>query len=255
LKANRNRSQEEGVAADFIEAALLMACGFDSDYLALSGCPLDKIQSLDAPLSSVHPAYNVFHGIYKLGHFPLNGVGGNIILPGSFNPPHPRHLEMTQVASKMLGGTVDFEISVTNVDKPMIHFDSLLRRLQWLRNIAVNTPHVGGVYLTNAPTFVEKVSLFPTPVTFVIGADTLMRIGNSKYYHNSNLDLNTALMEFERKGTKFLVFHRVGVDTSRLGEGLPFASMGEKLRALCIFVPEDVYKDDGTSSTKIRRGE
>ena len=61
-----------------------------------------------------------------------------------------------------------FELSVTNVDKPALPSAEICRRL---RQFTWRTE----VWVTRAPTFAEKASVFPGAI-FVVGADTAERI-------------------------------------------------------------------------------
>ncbi|MDP6666746.1 MAG: hypothetical protein QF357_05035, partial [Dehalococcoidia bacterium] len=51
-----------------------------------------------------------------------------LVLAGSFNPLHDGHREMLAAASKLTGKTGYLEISVQNVDKPMLPRKELDRR-------------------------------------------------------------------------------------------------------------------------------
>ena len=116
------------------------------------------------------------------------------MLPGSFHPAHPGHEEMAQEAEKF-GGTCDFELSIRNADKPLLDFISLEERLLTVGNRRV--------WVTNAPTFVEKAKLFPG-TTFVVGWDTAIRIVNPKYAGS----VDDVVSAFEATDTQFLVFGR-----------------------------------------------
>ena len=72
--------------------------------------------------------------------------------------------------------------------------------------------------LTNAPTFEEKIKLFPKS-TFVVGTDTLMRIFDEKYYKDS-LSMNKAMECFNENDAKFIVFGREVDKTFRSLEDL-----------------------------------
>src|SRR5262249_18559734 len=97
-----------------------------------------------------------------------------LLLPGSFNPLHPGHLEL---AALRLGRPAAFELSVVNADKPPLSESEVRRRL---RQFARQAP----VWLTRAPTFLEKARLFGGAV-FVVGADTAVRIVQPRFYGDS----------------------------------------------------------------------
>jgi nicotinic acid mononucleotide adenylyltransferase len=100
---------------------------------------------------------------------------------------------------------------------------------------------MGGVCLTSAPLFLQKAALFPDS-TFIVGADTLNRIFDSKYY-NGKLDTDAILNCFREKNVRFMVFRRKSVELCISPEVIEF----------CEIVPMAEYEDDGISSTEIRR--
>jgi hypothetical protein len=162
-----------------------------------------------------------------------------VILPGSFNPLHAAHLQLAEVAAKRLGHPAAFELSVANVDKPPLSREEIERRL---RQFAGRAP----VWLTRAPTFVEKARLFPG-VVFVVGADTAARILSPRYYPDANLD--AALGEMRGHGCRFLVAGRV--DASRRFVSLDDLSPPPAHRDLFDAIAPDVFRMD-VSSTELR---
>ncbi|MFZ2499477.1 hypothetical protein [Methanosarcina sp.] len=171
----------------------------------------------------------------------LNEPGNiRLVFPGSFDPCHGNHIFMAKQASKKLDQPVHFEISLTNVDKPPIDFISLNQRLDSLREYK-GEAFMGGVCLTNAPLFLQKAALFPNS-TFIVGADTINRIFDAKYYKGL-ADTSAILKHFKEKNVRFMVFHRKSVELSIKPEVLDF----------CEVIPVDEYEDDGTSSTEIRK--
>ena len=168
------------------------------------------------------------------------------LLPGSFNPPHAGHLGMMEVAEQLLGCPVHPEISVRNVDKPPLDYLDMATRL-------LGMPGKWLVY-SNAPTFVEKARLFPGAV-FAVGADTILRVSDPRYYsHSTALDStaaslvarDAAIKEIADLGNRFLVFGRMlgGQFTE-----LPALSLDANLLAICDPVQEGQFRIDISSST------
>jgi hypothetical protein len=127
----------------------------------------------------------------------------DFILSGSFNPAHPGHFGMADYISVLTDWEnypVDFEISIRNVDKPMLDLISIEERL-----LSIAKGGNRRVWLTNAPTFVEKVGVFKNPFTkFLIGYDTALRICNPKYAG----DVDKVIDVFYKHNTRFVIFGR-----------------------------------------------
>ena len=81
---------------------------------------------------------------------PLPGA----VVPGSFNPHHDGHSALLEAARRRTDGHAAYEISIANVDKPMLSATDLDARLAQFRGRAP-------VVLTRAPTFVAKARLLP----------------------------------------------------------------------------------------------
>ncbi len=147
---------------------------------------------------------------------------------------------MARIAGEMLGGDVAFEISIDNVDKPPLDFIEIDHRLRKFADEEA-------VWLTARPTFAKKAELFPG-VTFVVGADTIERVGQQRYYGHA-----AAMRQRDRSmadsGCRFLGF-RPG-DRRRLSHARRSA-LGEPLAALCTGVPAEKFRED-ISSTELRR--
>ncbi|MDI9395436.1 MAG: hypothetical protein QM426_08505 [Euryarchaeota archaeon] len=163
-----------------------------------------------------------------------------ILFSGSFDPCHKNHIFMAECASKKYNAPVHFEISLTNVDKPPIDFISLNQRLESLQKYK-DKDFMGGIFLTNAPLFLQKADLFPNS-TFIIGADTFNRLFDAKYY-DGTVDTPSILRHFKEKNVRFMVFQRKSVEMSINPDILEF----------CDIIPMYEYEDDGTSSTEIRK--
>jgi hypothetical protein len=124
-----------------------------------------------------------------------------VLLPGAFNPLHEGHRGLAQVVAQLVSGSVAYELSVTNVDKPSLTAEEVRRRLGQF------TWHAP-LWLTRAPTFVEKAALFPG-VVFGIGADTAARIVAPRYYQDSAERMTSALGMIRGHGCRFLVAGRM----------------------------------------------
>ncbi len=179
-----------------------------------------------------------YFGVTADGRIRCKNTNPQAILSGSFNPLHDGHLELLQVSAKLLGHPVAFEISAQNVDKPSISPQSIVQRIA---QFAGRWP----IYVTNAPTYLEKSRLFPRTV-FIIGFDTAERVLHPRYYQNSKSKLYTALEEIAANGCTFLVAGRQDKNgVFRDGEQL---EVPEQFRPLFRSIPADAFRRDISSS-------
>ncbi len=168
------------------------------------------------------------------------------VFPGAFNPPHAGHLRMAAVAEARLQQPLAWELSMTNVDKPPLDFISIRDRVEALRKEDAQRP----IALTRAATFCEKAALFPG-ATFVVGADTMLRIAEPRYYGDDVARRNAAVAEIGRSGCRFLAFGRA-TDGQFLTLG--DLNLPAELRDLCDEVPAAEFRED-VSSTALRKVE
>ncbi|MEZ6070143.1 MAG: hypothetical protein R3C10_07645 [Pirellulales bacterium] len=134
-----------------------------------------------------------------------------------------------------------FELSIENVDKPPLDYLEIERRCGQFAG-------VGAVCLTRAPTFLGKAELFPG-ATFVVGADTIIRIAAPRYYGNDPAACRAAIQRIAALGCRFLVFGRLD-DNGFVT--LADLSLPSELRAICDEVDEDAFRAD-VSSTELRQ--
>lgn len=123
------------------------------------------------------------------------------LLPGAFNPLHEGHLALAALTEKLTGKRVAFELSSVNVEKADLPHPELQRRAAQFRD---RYP----VWLTSAALFLEKAALFPG-ATFVIGADTAVRLVAPCYYGGEPARVTRALSEIRAHECRFLVAGRV----------------------------------------------
>ena len=175
------------------------------------------------------------------GRLSPDGPQPHLLLPGSFNPLHKGHCTLADAASQRMGQTAVFELSVVNADKPNLTVEEVRRRL---------APFAGKapLWLTRAPTFVEKAGLFPG-VVFVVGADTAERIVHPRFYGDSEAQLDRAMTELRARNCRFLVAGRVNAEGNFVD--LFNAHIPEAYRDLFAAIPADEFRVD-LSSTQLR---
>jgi len=129
-----------------------------------------------------------------------------VVLAGSFNPLHDGHRKMLEVASKVTGKPACYEISILNVDKP------ILPRIELEKRIPPIIADGSSLIVTGAPRFTEKSSLLPG-ATFVIGFDTYIRLMDKRYYPDheagDHSSVENSLDLIHENGCKFIVAGRV----------------------------------------------
>jgi hypothetical protein len=165
------------------------------------------------------------------------------IFPGAFNPPHEGHLRMAALAEQRLGAPLAFELSVANVDKPLLDYIAIRDRVAALAAQQPPRP----IVLTHARTFREKAALLPG-ATFVVGADTLARIADPRYYHGELGQRDAAIRELAAHGCRFLAFGR---EQGGQFQTLADLDLPAELRQLCDGVPAEEFRED-VSSTQLR---
>jgi nicotinic acid mononucleotide adenylyltransferase len=165
----------------------------------------------------------------------------SLVFPGAFNPLHDGHLAMADLASRRFQRPLWFEISVENVDKPPLDFRQVAIRTQ-------QVDHPYGLVLTRTPTFDRKSTLFPGCI-FVVGADTIERINEPRYYQDDPGSMHESIRKIADNGCRFLVFPR---KPSKIGSADPkIQSRGpllERLHALCEFVSAEEFCMEISSS-------
>jgi hypothetical protein len=249
-KGRRTRGQEELVATQLILAAVLEACEVESSSLlepAIAAAvqrreqlaPASWTELLLGSRSSVMLPELQPHQAGEAAAADESLRAPAILFPGAFNPLHAGHLRMAELAAARYGSPVTFELSISNVDKPLLDFIEVSDRLGQLAGRRV--------LLSRAATFVEKARLAPGCV-FVVGSDTLLRIGDSRYYGGDEVHRDLSMAAIAEQGCRFLVFGRRSNDRFETASDL---DLPKALRDLCDEVPESTFRAD-VSSTALR---
>jgi nicotinamide mononucleotide (NMN) deamidase PncC len=233
FSGDESRAEEEQLATRLILDATAEACGIES---AQQGSPIgistDRREQ-HAPIEWTELLLGKRKSVSKI----LSARP--VLFPGAFNPLHRAHLRMAEVAAERCVSPLAFELSIANVDKPPLDFVEIADRVAQFPDERV--------MLTRAPTFVEKAEISPG-CTFVVGIDTLVRIGDPIYYHDNVAQRDAAIAELAKSGCRFLAFGRTMNGAFRT---LSDVSIPPALRALCDEVPESTFHED-VSSTELR---
>lgn len=241
-KGAREREDEEDVVSKLVLRAL--AEGSSVDFELSEGLIYtdeleiyfeDHCDQVSRVLKGEIPSVTIRHN-GKISEGNPSNVG---VLSGSFNPIHDGHRRLLSVASDMLGLPVLCELSVTNVDKPVLNRLEVQRRLGQLVGIES--------VVTRATTFSDKARLFRDS-TFVIGWDTFVRLLNPVYYRDKQKGLTKALDGIGHSGCKFLVAGRLDGGVFRTFED---KAIPPEFKEMFSHLPESRFRYD-SSSTEIR---
>jgi len=248
MKGARSRSEEETIAAAVILARIGAVVGSSSlaeERLAPLLRPGEEMIVDRAPAPGAWQA--ILAG--TSGRVRLPGPDGGLlhgppgreaIFPGSFDPLHNGHRAMARIGARITGLPVAYELSIRNVEKPALDFLEIAARAESFAGAEA--------WLTSAPTFVEKLALFPG-APFLVGADTFVRLGNPRYYDGSTDRAAAAVARIAGDSGGLIVFGRVrdGQFTEPSQLEAPPA-----LRAIARFVTEEEFRRD-ISSTSLRQ--
>lgn len=181
-----------------------------------------------------------------------------LILPGSFNPLHKGHIELAMASQRFMKRTtgvecsVAFEIAVSNADKGTIASSAIKERVS---QFAAASSPLGQwpVIVSNATLFTQKAQLFNS-CTFIIGADTAVRIVDKKYYDMDEHRMILTLHEMSQRDCRFLVAGRFDDKVSNRyisAQEVLDTSIPAVLRHMFLALEESEFRSD-LSSTQIR---
>jgi nicotinamide mononucleotide (NMN) deamidase PncC len=167
--------------------------------------------------------------------FATRDHDARLLMPGAFNPLHHAHQRMLTIAEQKTGLTGAYELSIVNVDKPLLDYTEIDIRLKQFQ-----TP----VWVTRLPTFLEKARYF-AGAHFVVGVDTLVRIVDPAYYGSTDAR-DRALVELAELDARFVVFGRALTDRFLSLSDVP---LPRGFSALCIEVTQAEFHEVVSSST------
>lgn len=244
-KGARSRGEEEDVAAGLLLGQIRAAVSPDAAAAVIPGLePAERVEveTAAAPpewqrlLCCASPAVCLAVGRTAAVAEP---PAGRLVFPGSFDPLHDGHRTMARLAEEIAERPVEFELSIANVDKPLLDYHEIAARAAQFADRTL--------WLTRAATFLEKTALFPGG-TFVVGADTYLRLADPRYYGGSAEAAAAAVRTIAGRARGLIVFGRARdgefADPARLDVPQP-------LRDLAFFVSEREFRMD-ISSTALR---
>lgn len=248
-KGQRARAAEEAIASQMILNAVAEAC----DVAAISLLEPSVAGAVQRREKRAPPAWtDVLLGRQRSAFVfdehsatvePASSTAAActsaVLFPGAFNPLHAGHRKMAELAAARSGRPVTYELSIANVDKPPLDFLEVADRLAQFAG--------SRVLLTHAATFEQKAQANPG-CTFVVGADTVSRIADPRYYGGEPSRRDAAVATIAGHGCRFLVFGRV---CDGRFQSLADLNVSATLRELCDEIPEADFRID-LSSTELR---
>jgi len=246
-KGLRTRDEEERLVSLMIIRAIARACQIN-DPLPMELTAKER----------VHESFEPFDLLDRLLAGQVESVlvmpdgqmlGGNrrqnlALLSGAFNPLHQGHRKLAGIAAEILQQEVYFELPLVNADKaPIADSEAARRRIAQFEGIAP-------VLVTRAPLFSQKARLCPNS-TFILGIDTVERLVQARFYHNSRAKMLASLEAVQAAGCHFLVAGRV---RDNHFVTLADVELPDEYRDLFREIPEDRFRVD-ISSTAIRQNQ
>jgi hypothetical protein len=255
-KNSRSRAEEETAAAALLLEQLASFSGAAGSLAATAGPVLHGDESVEIDRSEApSPWRDLLSGTRTAVHassdpsrpLPADATSTNdipapgmLVFPGSFDPLHEGHLRMAVVAQEIAKRPLDFELSVTNVDKPALDYLEMESRAAQFAGRSL--------WFTRAATFVQKLAIFPD-ATFVLGADTYARLADPKYYGGSAEAADQAVQRIATQARRLIVFGR---ERNGAFEDPAQLAAPPALRNMSTFVSQREFRMD-ISSTALRR--
>jgi len=168
-----------------------------------------------------------------------------MVFCGSFNPWHDGHSSALKLAHDRYPArsNIIIELSSINADKGLIGPDEIERRIRTIPLVCFEDdtgyPINTRIKVGTAATFIGKLNVYLNPL-FIVGSDTMFRIGDKKYYRDYE-----AAMKKLAHGAEFLVMLR-GHTEIEVKNNMP-----DYLYDKCVFAEHEFAH---VSSSQIRNG-
>jgi hypothetical protein len=212
-KGARTREEEDRVAGLLALRAMAEASGLDPSGLdlGLRGQEEVAVRSTENLLQRVVDGELEGCVVNADGtQSPLSALTeGMVVLPGSFNPVHAGHVDLSRAACEL--ARVDakthfaYELSITNADKGTLKGLDAHRRVRQFQGLGAK------LIVTRAPLFLQKAALLPPRTTFCVGYDTAVRLVDPKY-----ADLAQVLAGLRGRQTTVIVAGRLALDKDKI---------------------------------------
>jgi hypothetical protein len=147
---------------------------------------------------------------------------------------------MARIAEEIAERPLEYELSITNVDKPSLDYLEIRDRAAQFAGRPL--------WLSRAARFLEKLETFPGG-TFVMGADTYLRLADPRYYAGSTTAAADAARTIATRAGGLIVFGRSQGDAFLDPAQL---DVPQVLRDVTYFVSQREFRLD-ISSTELRR--
>ncbi|KAH9311875.1 hypothetical protein KI387_026910 [Taxus chinensis] len=245
-KGLRDREEEDALSSQLLLKGIATACNISMDsvmelqedeVIKESKQCFNEVQQLEQLIAG-----QTWMKVYSFekGHVPE--PGRRIILSGSFNPLHEGHTRLLEIASSISKNAFPcYEISAINADKPPLTLNQIKDRVKQFEAIGKT------IIITNQPYFYKKAELLPDS-TFIIGADTVARIIDPKYYGDNYERMLEVLLGVKQLGCNFLV---AGRNVGGIFKVLADFDIPMQLVDMFAPIPEALFRMD-ISSTEIR---